>query len=296
MLKSADIKKLVLEAGFDLCGITRAEPLPQGERNFCEWLSAGYGDGLDYLHNNLDLRFDPSQLIPNGASVIVCAVNYKSVTSLESGRSVATYALMRDYHKTIKKMMKGVLKALLESDTELSGRLFTDSAPLLEKHLAMRAGLGWIGRQSLLITPQFGSFVLLGEILIDREVDIYDNPFEGKNCGDCSRCVDVCPAKAINHNRTIDTRRCISCRTVERVDIGTVPLGGWVFGCDSCQICCPHNRSTPIATNPHMQPIISPLNREEWMSMSDVEFREFVQGTPIKRSSLERIKECIERG
>ncbi len=299
-LNSEDIKRLAKEAGFDLCGVVRAEYLPDAESRFKGWLSAGYGDGLEYLHRNLELRFDPSRLVDGARSIVVCGVNYKNRYSLsdelqKSGVGVASYALTRDYHKSIKRRFKTLFKSLQSLYPSLSGRPFTDSAPLLEKHFAYMAGLGWIGRQSLLVTPQFGTFVLLGELVIDHDVDHYDEPIGSIDggCGECRRCIDSCPVGAINLDRTIDARRCISSRTIEQKEMGDESLAGWVFGCDSCQQCCPHNKSTPEATAQDMQPMQIPSSSAEWLAMDEDSFVNLASGRPLKRSSLERIKSVI---
>ncbi len=297
-LRSEDIKRLAKEADFDLCGVTRAEYLPEGESHFREWLAAGYGDGLDYLHRNGEVRFDTSRLVEGARTVVVCGVNYKNIYSvaqdLADGVGIASYAMMRDYHKTIKRMLKRLQQALTTIYPSLTGRCFTDSAPLLEKHLAVQAGLGWIGRQSLLVTPQYSTFVLLGELVIDRDVDHYDVALaDGNRCGECRRCVDSCPAGVINENRTIDTRGCVACRTIEHKESGSAPLSGWIFGCDTCQSCCPYNQSTPLSQCVDMQPILMRRSAEEWMQTTSEEFAQYAQGTSLKRSSLERIKHNI---
>lgn len=153
------------------------------------------------------------------------------------------------------------------------------------------AGLGWIGRQSLLVTREFGTFVLLCELVIDCEVDYYDEPLpEQDRCGACRRCVELCPAQAINENRTIDARRCIACRTIECDDAGEEPLSGWIFGCDVCQSCCPHNKCTPLAALDDLKPIFEPPTADEWQQMSESQFEERTQDTPFRRSSLERVQ------
>ncbi len=290
MLRSADIKRLAKLAGFDLCGVTHAAHMADGEEHFRRWLGAGCGDPLPYLHRNMEVRFDPSALVPGACAVVVCGVNYKSEYSLQNGAGIASYALMRDYHKTIRKMLKQLFSELQQLEPALQGRMFTDSAPLLEKQLAVAAGFGWIGRQSLLVTPEYGSFVLLGELVISVEADQYDEPYVGEGCGTCRACLSACPASAINDNRTIDARRCISARTVEMDDGGDDPLAGWVFGCDGCQSCCPHNRATPLSTNPYMQITLTPPNSEEWMQMSQEDFDALTAGTPLRRATLERIQ------
>lgn len=296
-ISSEVIKKLVFQAGFDLCGLTRAEYLAGEEDHFREWLAAGYCSGMEYLERNQELRFDASKLVEGGRTVVVCGVNYKSEYSLNQGVSdgvgIASYGLMRDYHKTIRKRLKGVMMAIRELDNQITGRLFTDSAPLLEKHLAVRAGLGSIGRQSLLVTPEFGTYLLLGELVISCEVDRYDEPLGRDLCGSCHRCVESCPASAINPNRTLDTRRCIACRTIEHSTSGDGDLAGWIFGCEVCQNVCPHNQRTPLAVNPDMRPIVTPPTAAEWLSMTPERFDRVTQGTPIRRSSLEQIKENV---
>ncbi len=287
MLRSDDVERAVAAEGFDLCGITRAVHLSVGESRFLSWIEGGYGDDLGYLHRNQELRFDASKLIEGGRSVVVCGVNYKSTYSMsdaaEGGVGIASYALMRDYHKSIRNRLKRVLKALQAQYPETLGRVFVDSAPLLEKSLAVNAGLGWIGRQSLLVTKQYGSFVLLGEIVIDQAVDRYNEATMESGCGECRRCVDSCPVGAINEDRTIDARRCISCRTIECDDVGVEPLHGWIFGCDECQRCCPYNQRTPYFTNPDMRPIITPPTKEAWEAMSSEARDKMIQGTPLRR-------------
>ncbi|MFI3327616.1 MAG: tRNA epoxyqueuosine(34) reductase QueG [Rikenellaceae bacterium] len=298
LLRASELKEIVSEAGFDLCGITPATHLADSEERYMSWLNSGCGTGLEYLGNYLDLRFDASRLVEGAKTVIVCAINYKSEYSLakcDDGASISSYALMRDYHKTIKRQMKGVLTCLSRK-YGVAGRLFTDSAPLLEKALAVRAGLGWIGRQSLLVTKEYGTFVLLGEIVIDAEVDCYDEPIavDKYACGSCRKCIDSCPTQAINDNMTLDARRCIASRTIEFEDCGKEPLHGWVFGCDICQSCCPHNAKTPLSNSSITKPIISPPTPQEWKAMGQREFEEFTAGTPIRRSSIARIHRAIE--
>ena len=172
------------------------------------------------------------------------------------------------------------------------------SAPLAEKSYARRAGLGWIGRQSLLVNPKFGSMMHLGELVIDVDVDEYDTPMEGVGCGSCRRCVEACPNRAILDNRTIDTRCCISCRTIEREDDGdTTPLHGWIFGCDICQSVCPFNAHAPLHRNPQFDPVITPemLSAERLETMTDEEFATIAKPTPLLRAGFERIKANAKR-
>lgn len=285
-----------LEVGFDLVGITTTEPLEDRRRYFEEWLSEGNHSTLDYLTRNIDKRFNPQLLVEGARSVVVCAVSYLSPTSRgysdECRTKIASYALARDYHLTIKEMLFELGNRLSSEVEGVKFRAFTDSAPLAEKSLAVRAGLGWIGRNSLLVTPRHGSMILLGELIINQDVDRYDAPMIESHCGSCHACVDNCPNGAILENRLIDTRRCISCRTIEREGGDKQPpLHGWIFGCDSCQSVCPYNRRAPLHTNHRFDPVIdiTTINEERLCSMSEEEFEQLAGYTPLTRSGLARI-------
>ena len=167
---------------------------------------------------------------------------------------------------------------------------------MLEKQLAVEAGLGWIGRQSLLLTPQYGSYVLLGELVLTLPSDQYDAPFAGARCGRCRNCLDSCPTGAIVAPKVIDTNRCISCRTIEKEADSALPdLDGWIFGCDRCQSCCPHNQKAPMHRSPHFDPLFDPLtiSDREWLAMSEEEFLLRFGGTPLARSGLRRIQQNV---
>ena len=288
------------EVGFDLVGITTATSLVEERKFFDEWLLAGNHSTLGYLERNADKRFDAGLLVEGGRSVIVCAVSYLSEYSRgyaeECGTKIASYALARDYHLSIKEMLFELAARLKAVSSDMQFRAFTDSAPISEKSYAIRAGLGWRGRNSLLVTPDYGSLVLLGELVISEEVDEYDVPMEGVGCGECRRCVEACPNDAISEFRYVDTRRCISCRTIEREGCDdAVDLDGWIFGCDACQTVCPNNRRAPIHKNSAFDPLFDPtkLNAETWLSMSEEEFKAMASSTPMPRAGLERIKRNI---
>lgn len=297
-------KKIIINSaksvGFDLVGVVSAESLDVESKRFSDWLLAGRHSTLSYLERNQHKRFDPRLLVEGARSVIICAVSYRSEFSggyAEGYRTkIASYALARDYHLTIKEMLGELAALLKEAHPELRFRAFTDSAPLAEKSLARRAGLGWIGRNSLLVTPNHGSMLLLGELVVDDVVDEYDSPLNVVGCGECRRCVDSCPNQAIMEDRTIDTRRCISCRTIEPMAEGEgVNLDGWIFGCDACQLVCPYNQKAPLHTNPMFDPKYDPLvlDSKRWLSMSEEEFLSFAEDTAMKRTGLERIKQSV---
>lgn len=288
MLQNEHIKQLAREVGFDLCGVARCTHF-EDDRIFLEgWIEAGYASSLDYLKRNIERRADAATLVEGAKSVIVCAVAYKNHISegypAEHRAKVASYALTTDYHTTIKQMLFELSARLKELYPTLSGRCFVDSAPIFEKRYAVEAGLGWIGRQSLLVTPDHGTFVLLGEIVVTEECDTYDKPLTTVGCGECRRCVEACPNGAIKE-RHIDTSRCISCATIECKD-SSCNLHGWIFGCDECQMVCPYNRKAPHYSNPRFAPRFDPLSLtpEWWHDISDEEFQNHFGGTPLERA------------
>ena len=291
-----------IEAGFDVVGVTPATSLDVEYSCFSKWLDQGNHSTLSYLERNVEKRFDASKLVEGARSVVVCGVAYLSEFSRGYpegwGTKIASYALARDYHLTIKEMLADVAERLKAYAPTMRFRLFTDSAPLSEKSYAQRAGLGWIGRNSLLVTPKFGSMLLLGEIVMDEVVDEYDKPIEGVGCGECRRCVEACPNGAIGENRVVDTRRCIACRTIEPMASGErVELDGWIFGCDRCPSVCPYNQRATIHSNPRFDPLFNPLefDAERWLDMSDDEFEALASNTPITRAGLQRLKLAVRK-
>ena len=295
------IKQLAHEVGFDLCGITPAQHLKAGEERFQQWLNRGYGASLEYMHRNCDKRFDARLLVDGARSVVVCGVSYKNDADDEyyhhCRTKIASYARNRDYHKSVKKMLLQLLKKLQEHYPTLQGRAFVDSAPISEKLHAVEAGLGWVGGQSLLITPQFGSYIHLGLLVLCDDVDFYDKPYQGVGCGECHRCRDACPTGAIVGHGTIDTRRCISCHTIEAAPSNEIDLNGWIFGCDECQRHCPYNKIAPPHSNEAFNPLFDPaeFGAEQWLAMSEEEFSATFAATPLKRSGLKRIQQNAER-
>ena len=193
MLQAREIKQAAAAAGFDLCGICRVRNFSAEQTFFEGWLERGFDGGLGYLRRNVEKRFSPAELMPGARSVVVCGVSYKNDTSLGYGDTavpkVASYARSGDYHVAVKEMLYETAARLGLKEDGTGFRAFTDTAPLLEKRLACEAGLGFIGRNTLLVSPRYGSFLLLGELVVDVPVDIYDRPYEGIGCGACRRCV-----------------------------------------------------------------------------------------------------------
>jgi epoxyqueuosine reductase len=281
MFKLSQIKELAREVGFDLCGVAQCAMLEDDRAFLQRWIEQGFASSLDYLKRNIECRADANRLVEGAKSVVVCAVAYKSPISdgYPEGHNakVASFACADDYHVTIKQMLFALCEKLKAIDADFSARCFVDSAPIFEKRYAVEAGLGWIGRQSLLVTPQYGSFVLLGEVVMTAECDSYDTTYEGVGCGECRRCVEACPNGAVKE-RHIDTSRCISCATVEcRGGEEGLDTHGWIYGCDECQSVCPYNGKAPYFTNQKFAPKFNP------MEMNSAEIAEVVAEKIRKR-------------
>ena len=297
MLDYLNIKRIAADTGFDRCGIAPCRPMPRNRAWFDRWLGHGYQSSLAYMERNADKRFDPAQLVEGARTAIVCAVGYKNRigAGYPAGHraKVASYACTTDYHTTLRAMLGQMLRTLCAEYPALRGRAFVDTAPLAEKQLAVEAGLGWIGRQSLLVMPDLGSYVVLGELILTEETDRYDAPFEGSRCGTCRSCIDNCPTGAVAPDRTIDTGRCISCRTIEREQPGQTDLHGWIFGCDACQSLCPWNRRAPQHRNAAFDAVFDPLAMDAatWLGMDEAAFEALCGRTPLTRSGLTRIRE-----
>lgn len=302
MLDHSYIKKLAEEVGFDLCGLAPCLHLEDAEVRFREWIARGYQSSLAYLERHTEKRFDPRLLVEGARTAVVCAVGYKNPVSdgYPAGHctKVASYACSEDYHTSLRGMLQRMLDALRGEYPTLRGRAFVDTAPLTEKLLAREAGLGWIGRQSLLVTPQLGSYVVLGELILTEEADRYDTPFGESRCGTCRACVESCPTGAVMSGRGIDTSRCISCHTIEREPSQRIDLDGWIFGCDACQSCCPWNRRAPQHRNRAFDPLFDPrgMDAAAWQALDEAGFERLCGRTPLTRSGLERIRSNIVSG
>lgn len=293
------IKEAAAKVGFDLCGIAPVREFADERRFFEGWLADGFGEGLEYLGRNIEKRFSVGELVPGARSVICCGVSYKNDSSCGYGGSnspkVASYARAATYQENIKQMLSEMASLIEEQCGAFARRAFSDTAPVLEKRWAAEAGLGFIGHNSLLISPTHGSFILLGELVVDFTVDRYDAPYSGAGCGECRRCAEHCPSGAIT-DRGIDTRRCISRLTIEKDEVAdTAPLHGWIFGCDECQSVCPYNIKAPFYKNPRFAPLFDPtrMTTEEWLSLSGSEFAERFHRTPLMRAGRDRILSVI---
>ena len=289
MFKMEKISSVMFKVGFDSCGVVRADSLSRSDAKFHfeQWLAKGKAEGLDYLHRNVDKRFDPSLLFEGAKSVIVGAVSYKNDLSMgyeaDCDSKIASYARACDYHTTIRQMLHEAAK-LLGFSSAADYKVCVDSVPLAEKSLARLAGIGWQGRNSLIISPTLGSFIHLGVLIIGHECDTYSTPFENDGCVGCGRCLLRCPTGAIGPNRTIDTTRCIANKTIEMAD-SEFDSHGWFFGCDECQSCCPHNATAPLAVNSRFAPTFDPRDYDSdfWANLGPAEAKKLFGHTALAR-------------
>jgi epoxyqueuosine reductase len=249
---ASEIKQEAFCLGFSLVGITTPDP-PANFGIYETWLSQGHHAGMAYMDTERarQRRSDPRLILPECQAIISLAVNYLPITTMRDREAaefqVAAYALGDDYHDVLPKRMKRIVEFIQDRvGREVRHKIYTDTGPLLERELAQRAGLGWIGKNSCLIHPQSGSYFLLGEILLDVPLPP-DEPFSHDRCGTCTRCIDACPTQCILPNRTVDSRRCISYWTIEArnaIPPELRPLhADWLFGCDICQQVCPYNNT-----------------------------------------------------
>ncbi len=286
------IKNKALALGFDKVGIARAEALDPDHLR--EWLRKGYHGSMHYMENYFDKRVDPRQLVKDARSVISLAMNY--YTPFEHSRDpaigrISRYAWGDDYHDIIRHRLKQLLAFIQEQIPECQGRVFVDSAPIMDKQWAVRAGIGWQGKNSNVITRDLGSWIFLGEVVVNIDLN-YDVPI-ANYCGSCTRCIEACPTGAIVQPYVVDARRCISYLTIELKPDEEIPkalqpkLGNHIFGCDICQDVCPWNVKFARPTGEKSFYPRS-INREpklkELAKMTESEFRENYRKSPIKRA------------
>ncbi len=290
------IKEKAAAVGFDSCGIVSAEYLEEERPRLEAWLQKQYQGDLRYLERNIELRLDPRKLVEGTQSLIIVTLNYYTEQQQpKCAPKVAKYAYGKDYHFIVKEKLTKILNYIQELVPEASGRCFADSAPILEHAWARRAGLGWIGKNSLLLTPK-GSYVFIGEILLNLELE-YEKPKNLDPCGKCTRCIDACPTNAIITDRVIDASRCISYFTIEKQ--GNIPkntnIQNRMFGCDICQEVCPWNRKAEEHQTTELKPIgnLLTLKREDWEKMSAHEFGENFKGSPLKRAKFSGIQRSL---
>ena len=295
------IKNIAHRLGFDFCGISKAAFLEEEAPRLEKWLKQGAHGKMSYMENHFDKRLDPTELVPGARSVVSLMYNYYPEKDLEKytpgSYKLAKYAYGKDYHFVIKDKLKSFMQLIHEEIGEVQGRVFVDSAPVMERQWAAKSGLGWIGKHTLLINKEQGSFFFLAELIIDLELEP-DGPIKDY-CGTCTRCIDACPTDAIKPYQ-LDASKCISYLTIELKD--EIPgefkghMEGWAFGCDICQDVCPWNRFS----KPHAEQAFQPgedlldLVNNNWQDLTEEVFRSIFKDSAIKRTKFEGLKRNLK--
>jgi len=295
------IREQALKLGFTHVGFAKAAHMDEEAKRLESWLNSGHHGQMGYMENHFELRTDPRKLVPGAKSVISLLFNYYTDREQTDPQApqISKYAYGKDYHKLIRKRLKRLLAVLQDEFGSVDGRGFVDSAPVLERDWAKRAGNGWIGKNTMLIHPKAGSYFFLAELITDFELE-EDAPMKDY-CGTCTKCIDACPTDAISpKGYVLDGSRCISYLTIELRD--AIPrefsdkMENWMFGCDICQEVCPWNR---FAT-PHKEPAFEPkedllkMDRREWMEITEELFDGLFEGSAVRRTKYEGLKRNLE--
>lgn len=286
-----EIKNHILKNGFDLVGITDIE-IPEKIRNsFINWIKNNHHGEMKYMEN-MEKRLNLKAIWEDVKSVIVVAKNYYKKVQYKNYK-ISIYALSKDYHKVIRKKLIKIFREFSRKYS-FNFKVYVDSGPVLEKVLAQKAGLGWQGKNSLLINPKFGSYIFLAVILVDIELKP-DKPFLYDYCGKCNKCIKSCPTGAILENRTIDAKKCISYLTIEyKGENIPIPYKDWIFGCDICQIACPWNTKAKETDWEEFKKLeVLEYSLYELLKLKKEEYDRIFQGMPIKRANFERFKRNI---
>ena len=292
------IEQLAISIGFNACGVCPAHKLSENQPPFEEWISKGMHGEMQYMERNIDKRLDPTLLVPNAKSVISVLLNYfpENRKISTAAPKISRYALSADYHTIIKKMLWQLLDSLRADFGEINGRAFVDSAPVLERAWAQKAGLGWIGKNSMLISPKLGSYTFIGELILDVDIEPSRTSIPNR-CGSCTRCIDSCPTGAILAPQIIDAQKCISYLTIEKKSSLTTTeqesLNGWCFGCDICQEACPWNsKATPqkLSSLLPKEEVLS-LDANKLLTLSEENFNSIFSDTPVLRTGYKKFIE-----
>ena len=285
--------------GFQYVGVSKADFLKEEAQHLEEWLKRSYQGKMSYLENHFDKRLDPRKLVPGAKSVVTLLYNYYTPEKQAdtTAPKISMYAYGKDYHFVAKDKLKELLEFLRNEIGEIDGRCFVDSAPVMERTWAAKSGMGWIGKHSLLINKEAGSYFFLAELIIDLELEA-DGPIKDY-CGTCTRCIDACPTDAIVENEVVDGSKCISYLTIELKD--AIPtefkdkMDNWMFGCDICQEVCPWNRfakkHNEPAFNPH--PDLLEMQKQDWEELTEDVFRKVFQKSAVKRTKFKGLTRNI---
>ena len=318
-LSSSSVKEAAAAVGFDACGIAAAAPLTEEEWGYDEWLRNGYQADMAFMEQHRDMRRDPSLLVPGAQSVIVVLLGYKPSQHMQGDARIAQYAYGEDYHERIKRMLYQLIEAIRQRYPDFEAKPCVDTVPISDKQWARRAGLGWIGRNTLLVNPSLGSYCNIGELVTSYPADRYDTPLEN-GCGDCRACADACPNHALSERRAnsfdmpsqsmvttegsnkalthstiqafkhsqiplLDANRCASYHTIENRAEALPPdihLSGYAFGCDICQLVCPYNQTAAVRYT------LTDERKSQLEALADADPAAFRRAT--KHTALSRIR------
>ncbi len=295
---SEQIKAYARSLGFDDCGIAKVVPLDQEARQLEQWLRKGYHGTMEYMARHFELRIHPERLMPGARSAIVLTHSYYRPRARLNplGPKIARYAHGQDYHIVLKRKLEQLLAYIRRLvGQEVQGRPCVDSAPIMERAWARRAGLGWQGKNTLLITRKQGSFIFLAVLLVDIPLE-YDRPFETDFCGRCQRCIEACPTGALVAPGLLDARRCISYLTIEyrgeQLPEGIQPWKDWIFGCDICQEVCPWNRFAQPTNEPAFYPleVLERWTWVQWQLLRSGAFKRNFKLSPLRRAGLRGLR------
>ncbi len=297
--KSEIIKKQAINLGFDDVGITNADFLKNEKNNLEKWLKKGYNAGMKYMENNFNKRLDQRLLVDEAKSIIVVLKNYyPKKKQNKDNYLISKYAYGKDYHKVLKNDLYKLFNFINEKISPAKGRVFVDSAPVLEKKLAKKAGLGWIGKNSLLLTKK-GSYFFIGEIISNLEL-FYDKPYTKNFCGNCNKCINACPNNAITEPFVIDANKCISYQTIERKNEFeqnfNLNFNNYIFGCDICQDVCPWNKNSKPTNDKRFEPksLLFDLKKDDWENLSKQTFNNIFGKSAVKRTKYKGLFRNIE--
>ena len=294
------IKTEASRLGFSFCGVSKAGYLEEEAPRLENWLSKNMHGKMHYMENNIEKRLDPTKLVEGSKSVISLLFNYyPEEIQRDDTFKISKYAYGEDYHFVIKHKLKDILHFIHDNIGAVDARVFTDSAPVLDRAWARKSGLGWIGKNGMLINKQQGSFFFLAEIILDLELN-YDNPITD-HCGTCSACIDACPTEALLPNKVVDGSKCISYFTIELKD-EVLPeevrgkFNDWMFGCDICQDVCPWNRFSLAHSEPRFKPNDKLLNfsKNDWKEITEEVYKEVFKKSPIKRAKFKGLSRNIK--
>lgn len=293
------IKQKASELGFFYCGFSKAGFLAEEAPKLEQWLTEGFHGKMSYMENHFDKRLNPTRLVDGSNSVISLLLNYFPYeTQLEGAPKISKYAYGEDYHLVIKDKLKLLVEAMKEEIGEIQGRVFVDSAPVMDKAWAKKAGLGWLGKNTNLIHPKEGSFFFIAEIISD--LSFTQDPPMRDYCGTCTKCIDACPTNALATPYQIDASRCISYLTIELKD-HLIPdqfnqsMDNWVFGCDVCQDVCPWNRFSKAHHETRFKANFEllNLNLDEWQALTSDHFEILFKNSAVKRTGFQGLKRNI---